>query len=481
MEKRLTAICLLAALTVGLAAYAVDSSEPGLQADDNELLDEYVVTEEETEGDYEASQDELILAANELDDTEDTEDADAETEEEAQERSSQQTLNVVNSSLVGATITERAITLRGIETTLRNNNKTIKMNAETLKSLEEMDLEEALMFLPNAAALREAKAAAEQMLYTVQGTTFLEDEGANEVLINSLVVSINGTITQIDSTLATINSSEESVEDAVQDLDVQIMSARRGYEYQADMLVYSAETMYISIATLKLSLDDVERGINTLDRSIAEMEKRYELGQISQLKLEQVMQQRTSIYSQLQTLNYNIEELELTLGSLLGWDVGTKAAVQVISPVTASQLNQINYQKDLTTALENCYNIWVAEEDIRIISNDLTTTAGQKSLEAAKMSKTIAERNMTQGFMSKFNAISEKQRLVTVAQQNYEFQKKLYDATKKQYDLGVISKNTLLSAEDELASAQAAINAAQYDLILAHNDYTWAKRGVVSS
>lgn len=480
MEKRLTAICLLAALTVGLAAYAVDSSEPGLQADDEELLDEYVMTEDETEDVLDDYGDELILAANELDDTAGTEDA--ETKENTQkEASEQKSVNVVDSSLVGATITERAITLRGIETTLRNNNKTIKMNAETLKSLEELDVEEALMFLPNASALYEARSAAEQMLYTVQSTTFLEDEAANEVLINSLIMSINSTISQIDSTLATISSSEDSVDDAVQDLDVQIMAARRGYEYQADMLVYSAETMYISIATLKLSVIDVERGINTLDRSIAEMEKRYELGQISQLSLEQVKQQRTSVYNQLQTLNYNIEELELTLGSLLGWDVGTKAEVQEIASVTASQLNQINYQKDLTTALENCYNIWVAEEDIRIISNDLTTTAGQKSLEAAKISKTIAERNMTQGFMSKFNAISEKKRLVTVAQQDYEFQQKLYDATKKQYNLGVISKNTLLSAEDELESTQAAVNAAQYDLILAYNDYTWAKRGVVSS
>lgn len=477
MEKRLTAICLLAALTVGLAAYAVDSSAPETQMEEEEQIDAYAVIEEDTDAAADESEDALVYAANEIEEEEQTQEQQHEPEQEEVE---QQAANVVDSSLVGATITSRSITLRGIDTTLRNNNKTIKMNAETLKSLDEMDPEEALIFLPNEAALKEARAAAEQMLYTVENTTFLEDESANQVLINSLLVSINGTIMQIDTTLASIYSGEESVEDAVQELDNQFAAAKRGYEYQADMLVYSAETMYISIATLKLSVDDVERGLNTLDRSIAEMEKRYELGQISKLTLEQVKHQRTSVYSQLQTLSYSIEELELSLGALLGWDVGTKASVSALTPITTSQLNQINYKKDLTSALENSYNIWTAQENIRIITNDLSTTAQKTSLEAAKMSRTIAERDMTQGFMTKFNAIGEKQRLVSVAKEDYEFQKTLYEATKKQYNLGVISKNTLLSAEDDLASAEAAINAAQYDLVLAYNDYTWATKGIVS-
>ena len=56
-----------------------------------------------------------------------------------------------------------------------------------------------------------------------------------------------------------------------------------------------------------------------------------------------------------------------------------------------------------------------------------------------------------------------------------------YAAAELKYRQGNISKNTLLTAEDELTAAKEAVRSAENDLFTAYNNYCWAvKTGILN-
>lgn len=481
MKKRMLALLLMAAMTTGLCAMAID---PAYTAGDPEKQDAvHAAVSEEAQADSGQSGG--------------LESAAAKAEEQTAavpQTAAGQTGGIVRVQTDSAApdtapvTTPQGITFYGIDKTVRAGSLTIQANQKTLAGLKATDPEEALMFLPNVSDLEAALANTQKLLAAVGQTEFIGGDDAdaaakNELLVSSLKVGLNNTISQLQSSIASVKSSKESIEKAVDQLEDQIASAERSFGYQADMLVYSAETTYITVASLRQTLNDVQRGLQSLDRTIEEMETRYQLGQISQLKLEQVKSQRDATQSQLQTLLFNIQNAEQGLAMQLGWEVGTRATVSGLVPVSDAQLRGMNYENDLKQARTNSFTIWQANDTLRQANNDYEddVTSTQHMVEAAKLSKQQAERTVTQNFLGLFNAVNEKKRLVDVANRAYETQTKTYNAAVKQHELGKLSKNALLSAEDELNTAKSAITSAEYDLFLAYNQYDWAKRGVMAS
>ena len=85
-----------------------------------------------------------------------------------------------------------------------------------------------------------------------------------------------------------------------------------------NQIIYGAQSLYITAISLERSLEDGQRGLAALDRSIAEMEKRYELGQISELTLLELKNTRTETNSSLTSLSLQIDRLKAQLSALVG-------------------------------------------------------------------------------------------------------------------------------------------------------------------
>ena len=64
--------------------------------------------------------------------------------------------------------------------------------------------------------------------------------------------------------------------------------------------------------------------------------------------------------------------------------------------------------------------------------------------------------------------------ILDAAQVSLASQQSSYAASQLKYEQGTISKNTLLSAEDELHAAEDAVQNAAIDLFTAYNTYCWA-------
>ena len=163
--------------------------------------------------------------------------------------------------------------------------------------------------------------------------------------------------------------------------------------------------------------------------------------------------------------------------------MGVKADISGLAPVTDTQLHSMNYENDLKEALANSYTIWQKKDALRQANNDYEDdiTSTLHAVNAAKLDVENAEKSVAHSFLTLFNTVTEKQRLVQVADATYKLQVRLFDAADKKYGLGQLSKNELADAQDELDSAKDAITSAQYELFTAYNQYQWAKRGCIAS
>ena len=60
------------------------------------------------------------------------------------------------------------------------------------------------------------------------------------------------------------------------------------------------------------------------------------------------------------------------------------------------------------------------------------------------------------------------------AQSTLAWQQTLLETAQTRYDLGLISYSEVLTAQDNVASAQSAVDGAWRDLFTARNSYRWA-------
>ena len=220
MKKRMLALLLMAAMTTGLCAMAID---PAYTAGDPEKQDAvHAAVSEEAQADSGQSGG--------------LESAAAKAEEQTAavpQTAAGQTGGIVRVQTDSAApdtapvTTPQGITFYGIDKTVRAGSLTIQANQKTLAGLKATDPEEALMFLPNVSDLEAALASTQKLLAAVGQTEFIGGDDAdaaakNELLVSSLKVGLNNTISQLQSSIASVKSSKESIEKAVDQLEDQI-------------------------------------------------------------------------------------------------------------------------------------------------------------------------------------------------------------------------------------------------------------------
>ncbi|MCI5704022.1 TolC family protein [Agathobaculum sp.] len=481
MKKRMLALLLLAALTTGLCAYATETGgfpdpEPPNTAVDPEAAPADTPAQPQETG---PSEDAPKAQPGAQSKAKTPVTGKAPALAVAQQNT---TVNVPTTSQEN-----RAITFSGIDSTVRSNNLTIKSLEQTLAGIDAQDVE--IQFWLAEAALESGRAELNKQINDMQDTLdrLETSSGGDPALTAALKGMLQGNISQMKSSLADIERNLKDLEDqqdaAEETKDNALVSTKKALENTGNMLVYNAENLYISIAAQQLNRTGVVRQIAAADRKLSEMETRYRLGQISQLDLEQVRSGRSTAASGQQSLTFAIDGMRMSLGMLLGWDVGTKADISGLAPVTDTQLRSMNYENDLKEALANSYTIWQKKDALRQANNDYEDDVASTlhAVNAAKLDLENAEKSVAHSFLTLFNTVTEKQRLVQVAEDTYKLQVRLFDAADKKYGLGQISKNELDDAQDELDSAKDAITSAQYELFTAYNQYQWAKRGCIAS
>lgn len=292
------------------------------------------------------------------------------------------------------------------------------------------------------------------------------------------------------SALASLASQMASIEATLDDIDDGDMSdqsntAIRQMKNGKNQILMGGESLYLAILGLEQTTQGLQRQSDALDRTIAELELRYEIGQISSLTLAEAKAGRTALASGMQTLEMNVTSLKRQLEGMLGMEITGALQLQPLIAVSDAQLAAMDYQADLKQVLKNSHEIYAAKQSLYTAEDslddlDLRTAAdyeidsAEYAVKAAELTLKATEQSVELKFAALYDLIQDQKQVLNAAQTTLAVKQSALAAAQLKYSQGTISKNTLLSAEDTLAEAQTAVDTAAVDLFTSYNNYRWA-------
>lgn len=347
---------------------------------------------------------------------------------------------------------------------VRENNATMKALEETIASIESLDYDKM------KENLRDALNGIAKAQWT------LSTYGQSETY-----------------TYGTLSSSYSALRDVFDDLkDGKLQKDNAGIvrqlENAQDQMVMAAETLYVSLLELGNTRDTLQRSLDAMDRTVAEMELRYQRGQISTLQLEQVRSGRTQLKSGLDTLNTNIGLYTAQLEALVGAEPTGTLTLSEVPDITAEQLAAMSYDTDFETAREKSYTLYDAAQTLADAKEDFHDAgkeygfnekryeyiSAQHTWQAAQYTYQAAVQSYEMGFLSVYTMVGDYQQVLKASETALCLAQNTYASVEVKYSQGTVSKNSLLDAQDDLAEAEAAVLTAKHNLFTAYRTYWWA-------
>lgn len=329
------------------------------------------------------------------------------------------------------------------------------------------------------------------------GTAALSNPMIGEAPSNSdqaLAAAINGVGAAVGSlanqSLQTQYDALREQFDAVRDGELQKDNAGvvRQLKNMEDSTIQMAQSAYITLLGLEEQSAALARQDAALDRTLAELELRYQLGQISTMTLEQAKAGKIQLESGKATLDMNITALRRQLNAMVGEELTAPLALGALPAVTAEQLSAMDVEKDLEKAKAASYDLYAAKKTLDDADEEYDDS-GAKSYYNERDYKKVQARHKWQSAQYTYNATVQKYELtfrslcdkvkdcaqiLSAAKVSLECERSDLAAAQLKYEQGTISENALHTAEDELYTAQDTVSGAERDLFTAYNNYRWA-------
>ena len=371
---------------------------------------------------------------------------------------------------------EGTVSFANLEARVRENNLTIRMLEESIASIDVVDYEK--MYDELKDGLNEIAKIQRTMLQLGQldsamGNTSLSGSFSSEYIFSNL-----------DASYDSLRETFDDLKDGkIQD---DYAAAKRQLENAENQVVMGAETLYMAILEMQNTRASLQRQLDALDRTVEEMELRYKLGQISALTLQQVKDGRTQLASGIATLDMNIRNYTRQLEVMLGLEQTGSLTLAEPPQVSDKQVAEMDYDTALAAAKEKSYDLFAAQktlDDAEETYKDSIKGYGQNNYhyksavhtyEAAKYTYQSTVQSFEMNFRTMYDAVADYQQVLKASQSALDYQKNACAASQLKYQQGTISKNSLLEAQDSLASAEADVATAKHNLFSAYHTYLWA-------
>ncbi len=371
---------------------------------------------------------------------------------------------------------EGTVSFANLEARVRENNLTIRMLEESIASIDVVDYEK--MYDELKDGLNEIAKIQRTMLQLGQldsamGNTSLSGSFSSEYIFSSL-----------DASYDSLRETFDDLKDGK--IQGDYAAAKRQLENAENQVVMGAETLYMAILEMQNTRASLQRQLDALDRTVEEMELRYKLGQISALTLQQVKNGRTQLASGIATLDMNIRNYTRQLEVMLGLEQTGSLTLAEPPQVSDKQVAEMDYDTALAAAKEKSYDLFAAQktlDDAEETYKDSIKGYGQNNYhyksavhtyEAAKYTYQSTVQSFEMNFRTMYDAVADYQQVLKASQSALDYQKNACAASQLKYQQGTISKNSLLEAQDSLASAEADVATAKHNLFSAYHTYLWA-------
>ncbi|MGM9565960.1 TolC family protein [Evtepia sp.] len=396
---------------------------------------------------------------------------------------------------------------------VRANNLTVKSLDETIQSMEAMnwdkvidEMEDAIDDLENQIDIMNSAVSNIGLVKTGLAAAFESLKAAEDV--TGVGMGITDGIEKLiqlsymDFNLKNMKSTLESLEDQLDDLKEQkkdynektLPDTKRQIESSVNQIIIGAESLYMTILSTELQKESLGDTAAALDRTVAEMELRYERGQISQMTLTQVKNGVGTLKANAASLDVALTSLYSSLQSLLGETITGTMTLSALPTVTAAEITAVSYTKDLEKAKEASYDLYAAARTVEDAEDDMEDARkengknsyqykmAQHTYEAALLSEKSAVQNFELSFQRLYSQLSPALALCTTAENDLAYEEQVYQVAQLKHQQGNLSANALADAKDTWETAKRDYASAQMDLFTAWNNYQNAvQHGIVSS
>lgn len=455
MKQKIIALLLVLALTLSLCAVSA------LAGEESQEQAEGPQTAEETEGAAEAESPEDGEAAEE---TETPSPAGPDAEPEVDPETGEALADAVE--IVPDEL--GTVTFENVERRMRENNLQILTLEESVQSIEDIDYDDLYEDL-------------RQQLNTIAKTQWGIVMTPSEYL--------GGDYTK-DKTYDQLDQAYDAVReqfDAIKDGEMQKDNADivRQLNNLQDQIVVAGEATYVALVAMETQEASLQRQLAALNRTVEEMELRYQLGQISALQLSQTKAGQTSLASGLETLRMNIKTYKYQLEMLLGAEQTGEIRLGPVPAVTEKQTAAMDLEAGLLAAKEKSWELHDAANTLEDAKEDFKDnySYGSTSLKSKQALHTwnaaqYTYNNTVQNYELRFRAlyaqVMDSKQIWEAAKVSLACEQSEYASMELKYQQGTISKNALLTAEDDLHAAEDTVKTAADDLFSNYNTYCWA-------
>lgn len=357
---------------------------------------------------------------------------------------------------------EGTVSFENLEQRVLDNATTVKMLDETIASIDATDFDK--MYDDLRDGLNGIAAIQQGLILAGQKGTYTYDKLADQY--------------------AAMEQTFDDLKEGKLQTDAE--AAKRQLQDAKNQTVMGAETLYIAILEMQNTRQGLQRQLDAMDRSVAEMELRYQLGQISALTLQQVKDGRTQLQSGLATLEMNLANYTRQLEVMLGLPQTGTLILEEVPRVSKSQVEEMSLEEDLAAAKEKSYTLYAAKRDLdeaketyddardQYGTNDYQRKSAEHTYAAAQYTYQSSLESFELNFRTAFAAVADYQQVLEASESALAYQQSSYAASELKYQQGTISKNTLLTAQDDLRAAEDAVTTARHNLFSAYNTYLWA-------
>lgn len=391
-----------------------------------------------------------------------------------------------------------ALALGDIAPLVRADNLTVLANDEIIPGKKAVvddaidELEDAIDDIEDAIdALERAVKGYKQMIdavdraYIPDDTSVFNDVtkalfGNDTVFSMGMSMLMQSDLASLESQIKQLETQLDQLEDQLDELeDTDFDAAERQLDYVTDQLVMGAENLYIGLHTMQITYDGLVRQDGILQIKLNELQKRYELGQVSAVSVASVRDARRELTRGMETLRMNLRNSKGDLNLLLGRDADVNFELAGLPEVTTAQITAMNLEDDLRRAMRNSYTIYAAEQAVED-AKDGDGADRKYNIRQTEYQLQSAENSFRQSFTKLFRAVEDKARAVQAASDSRGYKITELNVAKKKYELGTISYDDYYEAQTNLAQADADLQSAKNDLYLAYNNYQWAIQGVIA-
>ncbi len=256
-----------------------------------------------------------------------------------------------------------------------------------------------------------------------------------------------------------------------------------------DQAVIVGETLYITLKNLEAQDASLARKIAQLGRTEQEMRLRCELGQVSQLAVDQVSAGRAQAVSGRETLKMNREAALLQLRSMVGAELSAPLALGALPKVTQQELAAMDLEADLEKAKAASYALFDAKKQLDDFRKDTYDKVidlygtNEKRFEVSEVTHALQAYQYNYentlltyelNFRTLYAQVKDCAQALSAKRVALESKEKSYAVSALKFEQGNISANALADAKDELAAAKDDVSAAERELFSKYRSYTWA-------